>query len=500
MPGTEHFVDRKRVRYRVNRNKMLRAALIALCAVVILTGSIIMISGILKDKKETVETPDVSASPVSDIDEVKESSSLILSNISQGVSSYSIIETNENCKIYATYPKTLSIKIDKKLEKYVRRTVDHFAGDCDVEQEKRSEIKITYETFTANDSVISVLLTKRESRTPLYQELVDVKGFLFDARTDEEIPYDEFFTGEYRKYINNALFDKIGDELGGDLDELNEMDPSPEFILNNSGIDAVFDKRQFGIGEGTVRVTFTIPQIVTFIADAYKTGIYDVDPEPIEDYMPVMEGIDSSKKLVAFSFDDGPNGDTTKRIVAALKRYNAHATFFVVGNRTKTEKQRDAMNACIEAGCEIGNHTYAHTKLTALSESELRKAIEDCNDAVEEAVGKRTSLLRPPGGSTNQFVRDNAGYPLIKWAVDTRDWESRDKDQVLAHLKSETFDGAIVLMHDLYESTADAVEEILPWLYDQGYQVVSVSELMAARGVNMKKGEVYFSAKPDEVQ
>ena len=97
-------------------------------------------------------------------------------------------------------------------------------------------------------------------------------------------------------------------------------------------------------------------------------------------------------------------------------------------------------------------------------------------------------------------MRDNAGYPLIKWAVDTRDWESRDKDQVLAHLKSETFDGAIVLMHDLYESTADAVEEILPWLYDQGYQVVSVSELMAARGVNMKKGEVYFSAKPDEVQ
>ena len=114
-------MDRKRVRYRVNRNKMLRAALIALCAVVILTGSIIMISGILKDKKGTVETPDVSASPVSDIDEVKESSSLILSHISQGVSSYSIIETNENCKIYATYPKTLSIKIDKKLEEMAER-------------------------------------------------------------------------------------------------------------------------------------------------------------------------------------------------------------------------------------------------------------------------------------------------------------------------------------------------------------------------------------------
>ncbi|MBR2222941.1 MAG: polysaccharide deacetylase family protein, partial [Christensenellaceae bacterium] len=159
-----------------------------------------------------------------------------------------------------------------------------------------------------------------------------------------------------------------------------------------------------------------------------------------------------------------------------------------------SEKQIDAMQYAVEAGCEIANHTWSHAKLTKLDSEGIKEEIEKVNDALEDAIGIRTSLLRPPGGSTNEETLKAIKYPVIKWDVDTRDWESRDADAVVEQIKANVQDGSIVLMHDLYKSTAEAVEKILPWLIEQGYQVVTVSELMQIKGVEMERGVVYYSA------
>ena len=109
-------------------------------------------------------------------------------------------------------------------------------------------------------------------------------------------------------------------------------------------------------------------------------------------------------------------------------------------------------------------------------------------------TGKEMHLFRPPYGSvkTNQLKSTN--MVSILWSVDTLDWQSRNASSVIAKVKANTRDGSIVLMHDLYGSTATATETIVPWLISQGYQLVTVSELMQLKGIDMQPGQVYTRA------
>lgn len=213
---------------------------------------------------------------------------------------------------------------------------------------------------------------------------------------------------------------------------------------------------------------------------------------PPETQLPIVDdnGVDPDKPMIALTFDDGPNGSTTERIVEILEAYDARATFFVVGSRVSGEVQKKAMTKAIDAGCEIGCHTYSHPRMWDLTEETLQNEINDCKNAVSELVGAEIKYFRPSGGNLPDFVYD-CGYPIILWSVDTEDWKSRDSEQICKNIKENVFDGCIILMHDLYSSTADACEEIIPWLDEQGYQMVTVSELFEARDVVPAAGDVF---------
>jgi peptidoglycan/xylan/chitin deacetylase (PgdA/CDA1 family) len=101
--------------------------------------------------------------------------------------------------------------------------------------------------------------------------------------------------------------------------------------------------------------------------------------------------------------------------------------------------------------------------------------------------------MRPPGGATSSSSLAAVNKPVIMWSVDTRDWSHRTASKTVSHIKSNVFDGAIVLMHDLYGATASATQTIVPWLISKGYQIVTVSEMMAVNGTKMQSGKVYFN-------
>lgn len=203
-------------------------------------------------------------------------------------------------------------------------------------------------------------------------------------------------------------------------------------------------------------------------------------------------GINPKKKMVALTYDDGPYTPVTNKILDTLEKYDGRATFFVVGSRISEYK--DCIKREAKLGCEIANHTYNHTILTSASPSTIVSEIERTNDAVEKITGVAPTLVRAPGGSVNSKVKSNAGYPLINWSVDTLDWKNRNSSSVISNIKSNVRDGSIVLMHDLYTSTGNATVEIVPWLVKNGYQIVTVSEMMAVKGINMKNGELYTKA------
>ena len=204
--------------------------------------------------------------------------------------------------------------------------------------------------------------------------------------------------------------------------------------------------------------------------------------------------LDLNKPMVALTFDDGPSNSPTTRILNTLEKYNSRATFFVVGSRVGSYQSQ--VKRAYSLNCEIGNHTYNHKTLTSLSASGVLSELSQTSSKIESVIGERPVIMRPPGGSfNNSTVKNNVGAPIIMWSVDTRDWESRNASKIVSNIKNNVRDGSIVLMHDLYDSTASATETIVPWLIKNGYQLVTVTELMDAKGVSMQNGSAYYSAR-----
>ena len=203
------------------------------------------------------------------------------------------------------------------------------------------------------------------------------------------------------------------------------------------------------------------------------------------------QAANTSEKLIAFTFDDGPS-IYTDRLLDALAKNDAHATFFVSGYRLK--EYSDELERIVSEGHEAANHTQNHKTLTKLSAKELASEVDTELAALKKVGGDTRYLLRPVGGSYNQAVRNAARGPVIIWSLDTLDWKSRNTDSVYKNLMGAK-DGDVILMHDLYKTTVNAVERALPDLKAKGFKIVTVTELFRRKGITLETGEVYNSAR-----
>ena len=211
--------------------------------------------------------------------------------------------------------------------------------------------------------------------------------------------------------------------------------------------------------------------------------------EETQDQTGTGRQIDPSKPMVALTFDDGPQPSVGNRIMDCLAQYGGKATFFMVGSRAgsyKTEIQR-----MVAEGHEVANHTMNHKYLQKLGAGQIQEEVNRGNDAIESACGVRPTLLRLPGGNHNATVVANTHMPMIQWSVDTLDWKTRNADKTTSAVLNHVKDGDIVLMHELYTSTADAVERIVPELARRGFQMVTVTEMANARGKSLQAGHLY---------
>lgn len=200
----------------------------------------------------------------------------------------------------------------------------------------------------------------------------------------------------------------------------------------------------------------------------------------------VVQG-ESHRKVVALTFDDGPNPPYTDQMLDILKQHNVKATFFMVGSHVDlypATARRIAME-----GHAIGNHTYHHYDLLKLSHERVKEEIELCSKAIERATGVKTDLLRPPHGFRDTVVVEAAndkGMRLIEWSVMARDWKAPDAETIVKRTVKNVHNGAIILLHDgdgnLSSADRGLVTEALPALIVQlkalGYEFVTVPELL----------------------
>ena len=200
---------------------------------------------------------------------------------------------------------------------------------------------------------------------------------------------------------------------------------------------------------------------------------------------------DSTKHrpMVALTFDDGP-GRFTDKLLDCLEENNAKATFFMLGENA--EKYPDVIKRLYDSGMELGNHTYDHQMLPSLSSEQVTEEIGKTNSIIENAAGVPADSLRPPGGSFNESVQELAGMPIIKWSLDTKDWKTKSADTTYQKVIDNVQDGSVVLMHDIHEWSIEASLRLIPELVEKGYKLVTVQELAAAKGIELKDGEVYY--------
>ncbi|MGE8034031.1 deacetylase [Lysinibacillus sp. KCTC 33748] len=189
--------------------------------------------------------------------------------------------------------------------------------------------------------------------------------------------------------------------------------------------------------------------------------------------VPVAKG---EKKRVALTFDDGPDAKVTPQILATLKKYNAKATFFMVG--PNASKNSAIVKNVYEAGHELGNHTWNHPKLTGLSPANVKQEVDRTSNAIYASIGQYPTVFRPPYGAVNDKVRSVITMPSILWSIDTLDWKHHNADKILASVKASVKDGSIVLMHDIHQTTANGLESVILYLQKQGYEFVTVSEIL----------------------
>lgn len=191
----------------------------------------------------------------------------------------------------------------------------------------------------------------------------------------------------------------------------------------------------------------------------------------------------TADKKIALTFDDGPHPSQTKRILDILDAHGVKATFFMVG--VNVQNYPDVAREVVSRGHEIGNHTFSHSKLGSMSESDVSDELERCEASLQKICNYHPQLFRPPQGALSNaiegcsFERD---YRLILWSLDTRDWEVKNTQQIVKTVLSKVKGGDIILMHDYvgtHSKTADALEILLPELLSRGYEPVTVSELLA---------------------
>ena len=194
---------------------------------------------------------------------------------------------------------------------------------------------------------------------------------------------------------------------------------------------------------------------------------------------------EKKRPLIALTFDDGP-GQYTDKLLDCLEENNAHATFFMLGQLV--DQYPETVKRMVELGCELGNHSWDHQNMLDLSLDGVVKEFGDTDQALIDACGQESTVIRPPYGNYTDDIIAAVGKPFILWSIDSLDWKYLDADLDYNGIMNDSNlgDGAVILMHDIHKPSVDAALRLIPALVDQGYKLVTVSEMAAAKNVTLK--------------
>lgn len=290
-----------------------------------------------------------------------------------------------------------------------------------------------------------------------------------------EYPY--FHNPMIDNYINNYLNQFINDNTFVDYDYKN---------INDSEIELTIYIQQH---QDKVIKKTSKRFLINLMNNSIKTANIE---DTVDNYFSSYQSnIDKKKKMIALTFDDGPNYNTN-RVLNILSKYHIKATFFILG--TNISGHETIIKKMKELNMEIGNHMYSHKLLTKLKNNEIEEEIDKVDTIIYDITKEKPTLVRPSYGTFNKRICSLIDRPIILWSIDTLDWKNHNSKLIEKRVMSKISDGDIILMHDIYRATANSLELIIPKLIEKGYQFVTILELLYYKDIPIEKGKIYSKA------
>lgn len=392
------------------------------------------------------------------------------------------------------YPKTGKPAIDSRIEAIVNDVRNAFAqeylppaapnGETVRENKTEATLYLGYEAYLTEEKMLSLLFFDTTETTEGMSPHTRIQAFHFDLEQDQELlaadliweGFAENASAYTRSYFTTT--EPYCDRIFGNYNTLLAVENGlfDRFAFTSEGVLFHFDRYELFPGSMGI-VSLLIP---------YE-DMRAKAPIPEEEIsQPVTD-----RKMVALTFDDGPNPIYTNQILDTLEKYDARATFFDLGHLV--EKYPDVVKREDALGCEVASHSYNHKNFDKISDETILADLKKTDAAFQKVLGRSPDAFRPPYGNCSEHVKTLIPMPIYLWSVDTVDWKSRNANAIIHEVtKLGDLDGRVILMHGIYSATAEATAYLVPYLQEQGYELVTVSELIEAKhGETPENGKIY---------
>ena len=418
-----------------------------------------------------------------------------------GIRSKFVTRQTNREKVSIEYPLTKNNKINKTVAQAIDRADSDFryAATNILTFDQPLTETISYQVTHNNSAALSIIVNIKQDMHGAHP--ISLTHFwTFDKKSGEVISLNDLTeqsekaAGEIvaaaRNNINETIKQRQQAEL--DLNETITQETLSNFVITDGGNSLAWPIGQASLlpsayGELTIKVPTAAVAKYLQNSTAQKLANFPKPPEPKPKPAPTTPTPAAAGKTIALTFDAGP-GPSTAQLLDILDQHSAKATFFLIGS--KVSAQASVVRSIQARGHQLGNHSWSHPELPKLPVGQIAGEIDRTNDAIKQATGVKPSILRPPYGAVNGVVLEQLrlrGMSSILWSVDTRDWADRNSDIVCSRAVAGAHPGAVILMHDIHQTSVNAVPCILNALKQQGYSFVTVQGLLG----NMAAGAGY---------
>lgn len=422
-----------------------------------------------------------------------------------GIRSKFVTRDNKREKVSIEYPITENEKINRLISESIDKIDRDFQNTVLLATvfDKPMTETIGYQVTHNTSEALSIVVNIKQDMNGAHPASM-TQFWTFDKKSGEVVGLADFTeqSDEAAEAIISAAKNSISQTIKQrqqpeiDLNEIINKEALSNFIITNNGNALAWPLGQASLipsSYGELTITVPISSVSKYLQNptARKLANIPKPPEPKPEPAPApaapTPAPTTGNKVIALTFDDGP-GPYTEKLLDILDKYDAKATFFLIGS--KVSARANTLRRMQSRGHQLGNHSWSHPELNKVSAEQLASEIDQTNNAIKQAVGTKPNIIRPPYGAFNRAVLEQfrqRGMSAVVWSVDTRDWADRNSEIVCSRAVAGARNGAVILMHDIHQTSVNAVPCILDSLKQQGYSFVTVQNLIG----DMTPGAVY---------